>query len=371
MLAQKYPYKYDVWLADEDPQKETIEWCKENRVKISTRKNNPDYHRNVHPRKAKTKEGNLAYFYDHWGYADYDYVIQFDADHAPEEDYASNVMHHFNDSKVGYVATPSIVDGNLNSSWTVRARNYWESTNHGPIQSGCNDGFAPMMFGSHYAHRTKALKSIGGIAPEIAEDLTTTLTYNANGWKGAFAGDAIAHGYGPIGLEDSMVQEYQWAMVGMRALFFVTSKLFWDLPWQVKIQFLVWHTWYPLVTFVTLISCLLPAYALLMTDPIISVEGSKFVLFYGVINFSFLLYVLSLRFKNILRPIKSWHLTWETIIFQLMQWPWILIGTIEGFIQGIMNVPFYKAKGMVKLQTNLKVFVICRGHFFCHIIGLF
>lgn len=121
----------------------------------------------------------------------------------------SEVIKHFNDPAVGYVSSPSITDGNLEDSWTVLARCHWESTTHGPIQSGSNLGFAPMMFGSHYTHRIKALKQIGGIAPEYAEDHTTTMVYNASGWKGAFARHAIAHGYGAVGLGDSMLQEYQ------------------------------------------------------------------------------------------------------------------------------------------------------------------
>jgi cellulose synthase (UDP-forming) len=352
MKNQNYPYKYDVWVADEDPHKDTIAWCMSNGVRISSRKGNPDYHRDIHPRKAKTKEGNLAYFYDHWGYTDYDFVVQFDADHAPEPDFLTHVMAEFKDPKVGYVSSPSITDGNLESSWTVRARCYWESTNHGPIQSGAHSGFAPVMFGSHYSHRITALRDIGGIAPEIAEDLTTTLTYNARGWKGAHALNAIAHGYGAVGVEDSMIQEYQWALVGMRAWFFVSRKLFWDLGYKVKMQFIVWHTWYPLVSFVTLISCFLPLYAVLSGDPIVSVKGDEFVFFYLWLNGLFTLYVLGLRAKNMFRPVFSWHLAWETTVFQILQWPWIMIGSIEGFIQGIMRVPFYKAKGKVKITDK-------------------
>jgi cellulose synthase (UDP-forming) len=352
MKNQKYPYKYDVWLADEDPQKDTIAWCMSNGVRISTRKGNPDYHRDIHPRKAKTKEGNLSYFYDHWGYRDYDFVVQFDADHAPEPDFLTHVMAEFKDPKVGYVSSPSITDGNLESSWTVRARCYWESTNHGPIQSGAHSGFAPVMFGSHYSHRVTALRDIGGIAPEIAEDLTTTLTYNARGWRGAHALNAIAHGYGAVGVEDSMIQEYQWALVGMRAWFFVSRKLFWDLGLKVKMQFIVWHMWYPLVSFVTLISCFLPLYAILSQDAIVSVKGDEFVFFYLWLNGLFTLYVLFLRAKNMFRPVFSWHLAWETAVFQILQWPWIMIGSIEGFIQGIMRVPFYKAKGKVKITDK-------------------
>src|SRR5215203_2572218 len=85
MLVQDYPH--DTWLADEDPTPEAIEWCAANNVRISTRKNRADYHRSAWPRRARCKEGNLAFFYDHYGYSQYEFVIQMDADHAPQPGY--------------------------------------------------------------------------------------------------------------------------------------------------------------------------------------------------------------------------------------------------------------------------------------------
>ena len=73
MLSQQYPH--DTWLADEQPADETIAWCKANTVRVSTRFGNTDYHKKSWPRRTKCKEGNLAYFYDHYGYDNYDVVV--------------------------------------------------------------------------------------------------------------------------------------------------------------------------------------------------------------------------------------------------------------------------------------------------------
>ena len=344
MKDQDFPYPYDVWLADEDPTDEMIALCKLHNVNISTRKGVEGYHNKTYPGKAKTKEGNLRYFYDKFGYDNYDFVSQFDADHAPEKSFLSEVIKHFNDPKVGYVSSPSITDGNLDDSWTVLARCHWESTTHGPIQSGSNSGFAPMMFGSHYTHRIKALQQIGGIAPEYAEDHTTTMVYNASGWKGAFARHAIAHGYGAVGLGDSMLQEYQWALVSIRALFFVTPKYFWKLPWQVKIQFIIWESWYPLLSIVTLISYFLPAYALKAQSSIVAVEGYGFLWHYLPLMFIFICYTIWLRAIKQLRPKSSWQVSWETTIFQILQFPWILLGVLTGLYQVITRSQSGKIK---------------------------
>lgn len=206
MLAQPYPH--DTWLADEDPQPETVKWCKAHGVSISTRKGIAEYHRPTWPRRTKCKEGNLAYFYDTVGYENYDFVVQLDADHVPAESYLRNMILPFKDPEVGYVAAPSICDTNAAESWIARARLYAEAPWHGPQQAGYNNGWAPTCIGSHYAVRTLALKGIGGLGPELAEDHTTTLMMNANGWKGVFAFDAEAHGDGPACFSDFLVQEF-------------------------------------------------------------------------------------------------------------------------------------------------------------------
>ena len=68
-----------------------------------------------------------------------------------------------------------------------------------------------MCIGSHYAVRTTALKEIGGLGPELAEDHSTTFLMNAHGWIGKHSIDAEAHGEGPATFADAMIQEFQWA----------------------------------------------------------------------------------------------------------------------------------------------------------------
>ena len=337
MLIQQLPYHYDVWLCDEDPNSETINWCRSNGVKISTRKGDSRYFNDTHPRKKRCKEGNLMYFYDHYGYPNYDYVIQFDADHRPNKDFALEVMKEFSDHSVGYVASPSICDSNIDQSWTVKARLFWESTLHGPIQSGANGVFTPMCFGSHYSLRIKALKEIGGIGPEIAEDFTTTAMMNAHGWKGGFARNAIAHGMGAVGVKDSMHQEYQWALVGTRAAMLVIPEIFHNFKTTIKFQSLVWILWYPALSFITSISLLFPAYAIIFNRRVMETNSLAFWILYISLNLSFIGYLMTLKANKQLRPINSWAMSWETMIFQLLQFPWILIGVVEGFYQTLIG----------------------------------
>ncbi|MGO6907962.1 glycosyltransferase, partial [Rhizobium ruizarguesonis] len=132
---------------------------------------------------------NLAFFNDHYGYSRYDFVAQLDADHVPAPDYLFNMLRPFADPKVGYVSAPSICDKNASESWSARGRLYAEASMHGSLQAGYNGGLAPLCIGSHYAVRTVALKQIGGLGPELAEDHSTTLMMNAGGWRGVHALD--------------------------------------------------------------------------------------------------------------------------------------------------------------------------------------
>jgi cellulose synthase/poly-beta-1,6-N-acetylglucosamine synthase-like glycosyltransferase len=223
MLAQNVPH--DTWLADEDPSFETLQWCRRYGVSVSTRKGRADYHRTTWPRRTRCKEGNLAFFYDHYGYERYDFVVQLDADHVPEPGYLREMLRPFADPGVGYVSAPSICDRNAAESWSARGRLHAEANFHGSLQAGYSGAFAPMCIGSHYAVRTAALKEIGGLGPELAEDHSTTLMMNAYDWRGVHALDAIAHGDGPRTFADLATQEFQWSRSVVMILLQYSSNL--------------------------------------------------------------------------------------------------------------------------------------------------
>ncbi|MGO8536006.1 glycosyltransferase, partial [Rhizobium ruizarguesonis] len=89
-----------------------------------------------------------------------------------------HMLRPFADPKVGYVSAPSICDNNASESWSARGRLYAEASMHGSLQACYNGGLAPMCIGSHYAVRTVALKQIGGLGPELAEDHSSSMSLN-------------------------------------------------------------------------------------------------------------------------------------------------------------------------------------------------
>ncbi|WP_246564985.1 glycosyltransferase [Ancylobacter sonchi] len=326
MLAQPYPH--DTWLADEDPSEATRGWCAERGIRVSTRKGVAAYQRQDWPRRVRCKEGNLAYFYDHYGYELYDFVVQMDADHVPTPHYLERMLAPFSDPRIGYVSAPSICDRNAAHSWAARARLYAEASMHGALQAGYTGGWAPLCIGSHYAVRTEALKEIGGLGPELAEDHSTTLMMNAHGWRGVHAIDAIAHGDGPRTFADLATQEFQWARSLVTILLRYSPDLVPRLPGRLRFQFLFCQFWYPLYSSIWALLFLMPAVALASGQHFANVTYLDFAVHYVPMSVVLLVMIYRWRASGWLRPVDSRLLSWEEILFVLAKWPWSLLGTL-------------------------------------------
>jgi len=335
MLAQDYPH--DTWLADEDPSPQTIAWCAERGVKLSTRRGVESYHQRTWPRRTRCKEGNLAYFYDHFGYANYDVVSQLDADHVPSPGYLRQMVRPFADPAVGYVSAPSICDSNAARSWSARGRLYAEANMHGALQAGYNGGWAPLCIGSHYAVRTKALQEIGGLGPELAEDHSTTLMMNAFGWRGIHAIDAIARGAGPDTFADLATQEFQWSRSLVTILLKYSPTYIPRLPTRLKFQFLFSQLWYPLFSIFLAISYLMPIAALLLRQNLVNVDYPAFLIHFAPVTIVLIALAHQWRAHGAFRPVDAKVISWETVVFLFARWPWTLAGSIAAVYEHLAD----------------------------------
>nr|WP_254813811.1 glycosyltransferase family 2 protein [Rhodovulum sp. ES.010] len=326
MLAQDFPH--DTWLADEDPAPDTLAWCAANGVKVSTRKGRADYHRAEWPRRTRCKEGNLAFFYDQFGYDRYDFVSQLDADHVPQPGYLREVLRPFLDPRVGYVSAPSICARNERESWAARMRLHHEGMFHGILQAGYSNGWAPMCIGSHYAVRTRALREIGGLGPELAEDHSTSMMMNAHGWRGVHAFDAIAIGDGPVTFSDMLTQEFQWSRSLVTLLLRHTPRYFRGLGPVLKFQFLFSQLWYPMFALFMLATTLVPVSAVLFDMRYADVTYPAFIAHSLPVVLAFVLIAYQLKADGLFRPTDAKVIGWEKALFQCAQWPWVLWGCL-------------------------------------------
>ncbi len=324
MLGQDVPH--DTWLADEDPEPDTLAWCAAHGVKVSTRKGVEAYHQKTWPRRTRCKEGNLAYFYDHYGYENYDFVAQLDADHVPQSGYLRNMLLPFADPRIGYVSAPSICSQNAPRSWAARTRLHAEAMFHGVLQAGYSNGWAPMCIGSHYAVRTKALQQVGGLGPDLAEDHSTSMILNAGGWRGIHAMDAIAIGQGPATITDLVTQEFQWSRSLVTLLLTYTPRYFGGLPGRQKFQFVFSQLWYPLFALFMALMFAMPMMALLFDIRFADVTFPAFLahMLPSMLLLIFLAY--RIRADGLFRPLDAKVLGWEKAVFAAVQWPWVLLG---------------------------------------------
>ena len=339
MLSQEFPMPYDVWLCDERPSMEIIRWCNEHGVTIATRNGEEKYHRTTWPRRTKCKEGNLAYFYDHWGYRNYDVVAQLDCDQRPSPTYLAEIVRPFSDPAIGYVAAPSVCDANADTSWAARGRVHREATFHGPFQLGHSSGWAPLCIGSHYAVRTRALRDIGGIGPDLAEDFSTTYLLNTAGWHGAFAINAEAHGDGPNTFSAMLVQECQWSRSLTEVTLGLVPRNLRRLPWRLRLRFIYALSFYTLLVTTTLGGLLLAPAAAITGKPWINVNYLAFLAHFWSLSVWLILIVLLLRRRGLLRPQRAPILSWENWLYTLARWPYIGWGICSAVVQRLYTRP--------------------------------
>ncbi len=330
MLAQAYPH--DTWLADEDPDDETRAWCLAHGVRISSRHGESAYHRADWPRRTRCKEGNLAYFYDHYGYRDYDFVAQLDSDHVAAPGYLETVLRPFADARVGYVTAPSICASNAAENWSARTRLFAEGMFHGILQAGYTNGMAPLCIGSHYAVRTRALEEIGGLGPELAEDHSTTMIMNAHGWRGVHAIDAIAIGAGPVAASDLITQEFQWSRSLATLLLAHTPGHVRNLPPLLRFQFVFVQLWYPLLALFMALMFTLPILALVLDIRFVDVSFPAFIGHMLPSTLVMIAIAYAIRSDGFFRPAAAAVLSWEKALFISIQWPWVLWGTATAII---------------------------------------
>ncbi len=338
MLAQDYPLPYETWLCSEQPTREMINWCVARNVGVCTRSSQPDYHRDRWPRRTRCKEGNLAYFYDRWGYRCYDVVVQLDCDHVPAPGYLANMVRPFSDPAIGYVAAPSVCDANAALSWAARGRLHKEATFHGPFQLG-HSGYGPLCIGSHYAVRTQALRQIGGIGPDLAEDFSTTFLLNAAGWLGAFAIDAEAHGDGPNTFAAMTVQEFQWARSLATILLWLVPRNARHLRWRLRFRFAWALSYYFLLTGATAAGLALAPVAAVTGLPWINVNYFAFVAHVWAISLCLIAIVALLRRRGLLRPPRAPLISWENWLYSLTRWPFVGLGILAAVLEIVRRKP--------------------------------
>jgi cellulose synthase/poly-beta-1,6-N-acetylglucosamine synthase-like glycosyltransferase len=228
-----------------------------------------------------------------------------------------------------------VCDANAKLSWSARGRLYREASFHGPFQAGHNSGMAPLCIGSHYAVRTRALREVGGLGPELAEDFSTTLLLVSAGWHGAFAIEAEAHGDGPLTFADMLTQEFQWSRSLTIMLYDLLPHHVRRMPRGLRLRFRFAVAYYPVLALTTATGLALPPLAVASSLPWMSINYFEFVGHVASLAVWPLALTLMLRRRGLLRPRRAPLVSWESALSVLARWPYVAWGVIAATLQTI------------------------------------
>jgi cellulose synthase (UDP-forming) len=172
-----------------------------------------------------------------------DIIAIFDVDHTPEPNYLARALQPFTDPDVGFVQV-MVTFGNQHESWTARAASETSIDFYNPTSFGMDTVGGTTMMGSNALIRREALASIGGYHPGLAEDLATSLALHAAGWKSAYVAEPLAPGMAPPDLSAWFTQQFKWARGVFELLLTVYPRLFFKLPWALRLSYAVRMTKY-------------------------------------------------------------------------------------------------------------------------------
>lgn len=144
-------------------------------------------------------------------------IAFFDADHAPFRNFLTDLLGYFDDPQVALAQTPQSYY-NLDSfqhSRRVRSRGQspWheQSVFYDAIMPGKDRWNAAFWCGSGAVLRREALVAIGGVDTRtVTEDMHTTMSLHAAGWRSVYHADELALGIAPDDADAFLVQRLRW-----------------------------------------------------------------------------------------------------------------------------------------------------------------
>lgn len=137
-------------------------------------------------------------------------VLVFDLDHVPDPDFLDAVLGYFDDPAIGFVQA-GVAFRNGGESEVARATSEQCHDVYGPTSMGMSGCGAASVWGSHTTFRRAALASIGGYRPGLAEDLHTSVTLHAAGWRSVYEPTIHATGLVPTEIRGLTKQQFKWA----------------------------------------------------------------------------------------------------------------------------------------------------------------
>jgi cellulose synthase (UDP-forming) len=133
---------------------------------------------------------------------------------------------------------------NEQQSWIARAAAETSLDFYNPISKGMDRFHSVTKMGSNNLIRRQALEAIGGYQPGLAEDLATSITLHAAGWRSAYAPEPLAPGLAPSHTAAWCTQQLKWARGVFEVLLTLLPRRLASLTWGERLAYMVRMTQY-------------------------------------------------------------------------------------------------------------------------------
>jgi cellulose synthase (UDP-forming) len=172
------------------------------------------------------------------------FIVVFDADHIPNENFLELTIGFFIDKKMAFVQTPQYYGNFLENNVTVGSSEQQELF-FGPILEGKNNSNSVFMCGTNMVLNRKALNEVGGLCDtNIAEDFLTSLFMHEKGWKSTYVPHILASGLAPSDFLSYYKQQFRWARGSLEVIFKYNPIFRKGLSFQQKLHYLVSASYY-------------------------------------------------------------------------------------------------------------------------------
>jgi len=173
-----------------------------------------------------------------------DFIAFFDADHAPFKEFLTELLGYFDDPNVALAQAPQSYY-NLDSFQHARAvrsrgQSPWheQSVFYDAILPGKDRWNAAFWCGSGAVLRRAALVEIGGVDTRtVTEDIHTTMSLHAAGWKSVYHDRELAVGIAPDDAEAFLGQRLRWAQGAMQIFRSDNPLVKHGLSWRQRVAY--------------------------------------------------------------------------------------------------------------------------------------
>jgi cellulose synthase (UDP-forming) len=248
MKAVKYPHTN--YLCDEGNDPELKKVCEELGI--------------IHVTRTEKKDAKAGNINNALKQASGEICVILDPDHVPVPQFLHRVLPYFENPDTGYV---QCVQGYSNQDESFIAKAAAEQSYHfyGPMMMCMNTYGTTQAIGANCTFRRKALDSIGGHAPGLAEDMHTAMQLQAKGWKPLYIPEVLTRGFVPSTLSAYYKQQLKWSRGCFELLFRVYPILFKQFNWRQKIHHFTMPLFF-LFGLVNFIDLLVPLVALVLAE---------------------------------------------------------------------------------------------------------